>query len=161
MNKVCFILSLFVLSLLNSCENDSLMNTTSDITVVKLGSYGKDGNFSGDEIVFTGNDILWFDTKTREIRFTETASVLKQSLSGKLLFKTSERDLFIVDVIQSDPGIRCNDMVLLCNKTGGRFFLYDSYPNGSTSEVVKLNAEIRSENWALFLFQLRREGRIK
>ena len=42
-----------------------------------------------------------------------------------------------------------------------KYYLNDSYPANIDVEQVRLNTEIREENWGLFLYQLGIEGRLK
>lgn len=154
------IISLVLLSVCSGCESDSQFDRLSEIEVVKLGeAYAGVG--AGYETVFTGNDIQWFDEKTRELRLDDNFLSNRLPSGGTLLFKLADMELFTVHVISGLTAGTCNDLVLFYDVVVGKYYLYDSYPKNTSSEIVRLNAEIRSENWALFLMQLRREGRIK
>ena len=54
-----------------------------------------------------------------------------------------------------------NDLVLYYDTAEDKYYLNDSYPANINVEQVRLNTEIREENWGLFLYQLGIEGRLK
>ena len=62
MKKLCYFISfLFLLLTFAGCENDGTLNENSEIVVVGLGH--KVYNLPlGNEILFTGNDIKWFNS---------------------------------------------------------------------------------------------------
>lgn len=74
MKKLCYFISfLFLLLTFAGCENDGTLNENSEIVVVGLGH--KVYNLPlGNEILFTGNDIKWFNRDTKEIRFYDHSS---------------------------------------------------------------------------------------
>lgn len=165
MKKLCYFISfLFLLLTFAGCENDGTLNENSEIVVVGLGH--KVYNLPlGNEILFTGNDIKWFNRDTREIRFYDH-SVFKEKLEQyeKILVILADTELFtatnVSDVMASVSTVY-NDLVLYYDIAEDKYYLNDSYPANINVEQVRLNTEIREENWGLFLYQLGIEGRLK
>lgn len=153
-----FFFSLFLW--LAGCDSENWTDRSSEIVVVALS--GKwEGVESGDEILFTGDNIAWFDLKTKELRFKNNPFEKRSILYTKILFKISGRDLFLADLITDPVSSQYEDLVLYHNAKNKKFYLYESYPNKIDTEIVRLNTEIRSENWAAFIYQLGREKRLK
>ena len=101
MKKLCYFISfLFLLLTFAGCENDGTLNENSEIVVVGLGH--KVYNLPlGNEILFTGNDIKWFNRDTREIRFYDH-SVFKEKLDPVSythldVYKRQEFPVFVGD----------------------------------------------------------------
>ena len=138
-------------------------------------------------IVFTGNDILWFNETTKEIRFNDNFSMkdvfsgfrsLKFYMDGKYLFSS-------MIYVNSTSSQVFNSLVFYYNMMENKYFLLDGYPDinngdvlidrwlstGSNSLVPATNEliqQIRDENrqqieseWEKFISQLKKEGRYK
>lgn len=127
MKKLCYFISfLFLLLTFAGCENDGTLNENSEIVVVGLGH--KVYNLPlGNEILFTGNDIKWFNRDTREIRFYDH-SVFKEKLEQyeKILVILADTELFtatnVSDVMASVSTVY-NDLVLYYDTAEDKYYL--------------------------------------
>lgn len=161
MNRFCiYLLSGLMLLVAASCESDSGLKERSNISVVGLGQTYT-GIGKGDDTIFSGDEILWLNEKTREIRFREDFRAMRLPQYGTLLFKLAGMELFTARVVSRPDAPTVEDMVLFHDPVSDKYYLHDSHPDQLNTEQVRLNAEIRAENWALFLIQMRREGRLK
>jgi len=150
---------IFMLALLGGCTADSDIDERSEISVIGLGSkfYSVD---QIEDILFTGNDILWFDTATREVRFKSTFNSLRFRSFTTVLFRLSDMNLFTATYLNGSPDSIVENLVFYHDTNADKYFLYDNYPVSSSTVASKYNKEIRAENWASFIIQMRREGRI-
>lgn len=160
MKRACVFISLFFLLIGFGCESNSQLDGISSINIVQLGR-AYSGIGAGEQTLFSGNDILWFNPKTREIKFREGFSGRGLALYGTILFKLSDMELFMASIVSDVVSAAYNDLVLYHNLATGKYYLHNSYPSNLNNETVRLNEEIRFENWNLFLIQLGREGRLK
>ena len=93
-------------------------------------------------------------------------STLKEKMEQyeKILVILADTELFtatnVSDVMASVSTVY-NDLVLYHDTAEDKYYLNDSYPVNINVEQVRLNTEIREENWGLFLYQLGIEGRLK
>jgi hypothetical protein len=123
-----------------------------------------------EQIVFTGDDILWFNETTKELRFKNnysyktvweaiTANAIKFYINDEYLFSS----MLCVSSLSSQT---FNSPVFYYNMIENKFFLTDGYPAASVlPDPQKAQAE-RDENmikiadeWNKFLDQLKLEGR--
>ena len=151
---------LCALLLLSSCDNNARLQEGSSITVIEIGRTFTGINLT-DPVIFSGDHIQWFNATTREIRFRDNYAIERIPQQGTLLFKLSNHDLFIARIVQGDQDIEHEDLVLYHDTDLDRFYLYNSYPKSLNTESVRINEEIRQENWSIFIFQLRTEGCLK
>lgn len=160
MKKIGSFFSCILLMLLSSCDSDNWAEQSSEIVVAGLKAEWS-GLDTSDEILFTGDDIVWFDLKTKELRFKNDPFEKKSKGYTKILFKISGMDLFLADIVTAPVNGEYEDLVLYHNPENKKYYLYESYPEKIDTETVRLNREIRSENWGAFIYQLGREGRLK
>lgn len=162
MKKLCFCLSFLVLLLVfTGCENDGTLNGKSEIVVIGLGNKIYSWP-AASEVLFTGDDILWFNKETREIRFHD-ASVFEDKLVHyeKIIVTLADMELFSANIVADYSSAIYTDMVFYHNLTEDKYYLNESYPITIVNETVRLNARIREENWGLFIYQLGIEGLLK
>ena len=125
-----------------------------------------------EPVVFTGNDILWFNESTKELRFRDNTAM--KSVFSK--FSTFMVIKFYIDdeymfscmffVISASTQI-CNSLVLFFNTNENKYYLLDGYPPDSGDIASAPNDQnSRDENmqnikaeWALFIDRLKKEGR--
>ena len=139
---------------------------------------------SADEepIVFTGDDILWFNETTKEFRFKDNYS-MKDAFSGfrSIKFYMDGAYLFSSMIcINSLSSQVFNSLVFYYSITENKYFLLDGYPvindgnltindwmwnRPATNETIQ---NIRDENrkkieseWNNFIDLLSKEGRLK
>jgi hypothetical protein len=123
-------------------------------------------------VVFTEDDILWFDVNTREIRFRDTMEPLRETipLLAGVNFYLNEEYLFSGGA--THVGLICNqmfdDLVLCCGKIegevidDGHYYLYDCYPlQFINDEKVQTNRNKRAKQWKAFTDYLERKGKLR
>ncbi len=123
-------------------------------------------------VVFTEDDILWFDVNTREIRFRDTMEPLRETipllarvdfyLSGEYLFSGGATHVALI------CSQMFNDLVLCCGKIDGEvindchYYLYDCYPlQFINDECVQANRIKRAEQWKAFTDYLESKGKLR
>ncbi len=123
-------------------------------------------------MLFTEDDIEWFNVTTRELHFRDTMESLREKipflagidfyLGGEYLFSGGAT---FVGLICSQV---FNDLVLCCGKIDdgvvddGHYYLYDCYPpQFSNDERVKANRAKRAERWETFTRYLDSKGKLK
>ena len=126
-------------------------------------------------VLFTQDDIEWFDLTTRELHFRDTMEPLRDKipllvgidfyLGGEYLFSGGAT---FVGLICSQV---FNDLVLCCGKIedgevidSNRYYLYDCYPNTPqflNDEQVKTNRAKRANQWETFTKYLESKGKLK
>jgi hypothetical protein len=147
--------------MLVGCDSDSRDDSPSEIMVYQIGLAYQGVNIN-QKPVFSGDDILWFDEKTREIKFKDNSSIAQHLPFGEMVvFKQSDVELFTAHVLADTTQVQYDDLSLVYNTSKKTYYLYDCYPKVLDRPSVQLNANIRAENWTLFLIQLRKESRIK
>lgn len=130
---------------------------TSKITAVNITS-SADESESG--ILFTGDDIAWFNAKSREIKFT--AEKLSLPMYSKIDIKLEDETLFtIAAYIDYSVSRAYDDLVLLYDGGTSKYYLYDNYPDYWSPETTEINRQNRKENWNKFLRQLRKENKLR
>ena len=80
--------------------------------------------------VFSGNDILWFNEITRELRFKDNFALRQTILKNDAIsFFIKDEYLFSSLVYVSSKGEQLiNSMVLYYNQVENKYFLLDGYP---------------------------------
>ena len=125
-------------------------------------------------VIFTDDDIEWFNVNTRELKFKKTKEELDKllkpydaiefQLSGAgivNLFKVSNYvNLFMSQIF--------DDLVLCYGKAddpielNGSYYLYDCYPpQFINNEIVQANREKRAQEWEYFLGYLEYKGKLR
>jgi len=151
--------------------------TTCPVSESTLYAYGygigQPGTRSDAEIIFTEDDILWFDVNTREIRFRDTMEPLREKIpllacvdfyiGGEYLFSGGAT---LVSLICSQM---FDDLVLCCGKIDGdvidddgHYYLYDCYPlQFINDERVQANRIRRAPQWETFTKYLESKGKLR
>ena len=165
-------------TMMTACSSDSSESekpfTTcpvSESTLYACG-IGQPGTRSDAGILFTEDDILWFDVNTREIRFRDTMEPLRETipllarvdfyLSGVYLFSGGATHVSLICSQMFD------DLVLCCGKIDGEviddghYYLYDCYPTQFINdERVQANIQKRAPQWETFTKYLDSKGKLK
>ena len=155
----------------NEPEKPSTICPVAGSTLYACG-IGQPETRSDSGILFTEDDILWFDVNTREIRFRDTMEPLREKIplfagvdfyiGGEYLF--SGGATFV--------GLICSQMfdnlVLCCGKIDGEviddghYYLYDCYPlQFIDTDAVKANIAKRAAHWELFTKYLESKGKLR
>lgn len=121
------------------------------------------GWFDTDEdIVFSGDDIEWFNAETREIKFKEAFSPYSIPMYKEIRFELSGEVLFSAMTFATDINSQIfNDLVLYYSMQRKKYYLNDSYPAHIFTEQARINKENRAVAWARFLEQLKAEGKLR
>jgi hypothetical protein len=126
-------------------------------------------------MLFTEDDIEWFNVTTRELHFRDTMESLREKipflagidfyLGGEYLFSGGAT---FVGLICSQV---FNDLVLCCGKIedgevidNNRYYLYDCYPNTPqflNDEQVQDNIKKRAPQWDTFTNYLESKGKLR
>lgn len=123
-------------------------------------------------VVFTEDDILWFDVNTREIRFRDTMEPLRETiplLAGVNFYLSGE---YLFSGGATHVGLICSqvfdDLVLCCGKIDGKviddghYYLYDCYPlQFINDERVQANIKKNAAQWELFTKYLDSKGKLR
>ena len=168
----------FIYLLSSGCRPDSDVfpeHTLSSITVKTINDGMTPGSATADatgEIVFTGNDILWFNESTKEIRFRNNASHKSDVLNlntRTIGFYIDDNYLFSAICVSSLGSQTYNSLVFYCDIIGNRYYILNGYPEEyvpsdgtliATGEQNNPMQQIASE-WSAFINQLKKEDKIK
>ena len=123
-------------------------------------------------VLFTENDIEWFNVTTREIKFRDLMAPLREQipLLARVDFYLGGEHLFSGGA--THVGLICSqmfdDLVLCCGKIDGeviddgRYYLYDCYPlQFIDTDEVKANRIKRSAQWETFTKFLESRGKLR
>ncbi len=125
-----------------------------------------------EKVLFTDDDIEWFDASTRELRFRDTVEPLRDRIpllagidfymGGEHLFSGGATHVSLICSQMFD------DLVLCCGKMDGEaiddghYYLYDCYPpQFIDDERVQANRKFRAPQWETFLKYLESKGKLK
>lgn len=138
----------------------------------EIGVSGTRSDADAERVLFTDNDIEWFDPVTRELRFRSHAEPLRESipLLAGIDFYLGGEHLFSGGA--TCVGLICSqmfdDLVLCCGKIDGeviddgRYYLYDCYPlQFIDTDEVKANRLRRASQWETFLKYLDSRGKLR
>ncbi len=155
-------------------EDDSPITTTS-----KLIFKGSDNDLRlrdmapSDPIVFTGDDVLWFNGTTKEIRFRDNMYQTTASFSTRykaIMFYFDKTYLFSSLLFVSDINSQIiNSLVFYYSTTENRYYLKDGYPELSAAlqnalelkQIRDANMKKIEKEWGVFIAQLKTEGKYK
>lgn len=168
MKPYAYLLSLIICSLcICSCsnENDVLPEATpSELKVYCVQSLLPDRE-ENSSILFTGDDIEWFDPSTREIKFNGIKpNPSKISGGATLEFRIGEQPLFSrIHFVSSINSQAFLDMVLYYDLIADKYYLDDCYPNTKAmreTPEVKQHISEREAQWQPFIEALKAEGKL-
>jgi len=151
-----------------SCNDENISNEQSLITAKGIGDNLKSTLISEDSetpVIFTGDDILWFNDKTREIKFKQIEPIKEIGLYKQLLFELDGKVLFTtLTMVQPINSQIYTDLVLYVELIEGkyRYYLNDGYPVWAAEmDEAKANAAMRADSWKSFIVQLEKEGKLR
>ena len=131
-------------------------------------------NDAAGQVVFTGEDILWFNETTKELRFINNASNKPSVINNQTILNNIAFRFFIDDEYLFSSMIYANSLnsqifnslVFYYNIVENKFFLLDGYPDVSVLSNPQESQALRNENmqkiaseWRAFIDQLKKEGR--
>lgn len=168
MKKCCIInVILFcVIFAFHSCEDNSpkqssLITVTGGIETRFSSGDGENPNHVAP-VVFTGNDIAWFNSETREIKFRKNFNPGDLKLYQNLQFHLASSHLFtVVTFVMPIHSFTSDDLVLYLDSSG-KCYLHDCYPLSlmETLPEVKQNKQNRETGWNKFINQLKNEKKL-
>ncbi len=150
-----------------SCSDSELPKDVqkSKITAIVRYNITSKANSDGSEpkLLFTGDDIAWFNPTSREIKFTTVKSEpFSFPMYAQIDIKLKNETLFtIVAHINETVNRAYDDLVLFYDLENSKYYLYDNYPNYWSPETTEINRQHRKVNWNKFLEQLKKENRLK
>jgi hypothetical protein len=122
------------------------------------------------DVLFTEDDIEWFNITTREIKFKDMEEPLYKRLMPyrEIKFYLGNNDLFVVSSFVGDWDSRVfTDLVLhydvITDPGHGHYYLHDCYPLPLLidTDEVKANIEKRAGQWELFTYYLDSKGKLR
>ena len=122
-----------------------------------------------DNIIFTEDDIEWFNVTTREIKFKDTEEPLYKRLEPyrEIKFYLGDNALFVVSSFVSDiHSMTFTDLVLhydlISDPNQGRYYLHDCYPpQFINDERTQANIKKNAGQWELFTYYLESKGKLR
>ena len=121
------------------------------------------------DVLFTEDDIEWFNITTREIKFKDMEEPLYKRLVPfhEIKFYLGDNDLFIVSSFVGDWDSRTfTDLVLhydeITDLNKGHYYLQDCYPlQFIDTDEVKTNIKKNEGQWELFTYYLESKGKLR
>lgn len=166
MNSVFRLIGLVVcMVFVTSCSDEDENNyKPSDISV-----YGVEMSRASDkdaQLVFTGDNIDWFNPVTREIKFKNIEpSTSIFPVYSKIEFRIGDKVLFTANSFVIDSYSQSFlDLVVYYNYAEDKYYLDDCYPNTDairSTEEVKKHIKNREIQWNTFISILQAEKRIR
>ncbi len=120
-------------------------------------------------VLFTENDIEWFNVTTREIKFREMQEPLYKLLQPfhEIKFYLGNNVIFVVSSFVGDWDSRVfTDLVLhydvISDPNQGHYYLHDCYPSQFIdTDEVRANIIKNANQWELFTYYLKSKGKLK
>ena len=145
------------------------------VTTPQLYAYGvslsKSASVSDESnVLFTDDDIEWFNVETRELKFKESVGELYKKLQTfrKIQIRLNDEALFEVSSFVGLWDSRIFDDLVLCygNQESitidGSYYLYDCYPlQFANTEAVQSNIAKNVAQWKTFVEYLDSKGKLK
>ena len=122
-----------------------------------------------NDVLFTENNIEWFNVTTREIKFCEMQEQLYPRLQPfhEIKFYLGNNVIFVVSSFVGDWDSRVfTDLVLhydvISDPNQGHYYLQDCYPlQFAETDEVKANREKNAAHWETFTKYLESKGKLK
>ena len=131
---------------------------------------GTRGITDAANVVFTEDDILWFDVNTRELKFKDTEEPLYKKLEyHRIEIRLGDDALFEVSSFVRLWDSRVFEDLVLCYgkidgevSENGSYYLYDCYPlQFIDTDAVKANREKNAAQWEIFTKYLGSKGKLR
>ena len=168
LNNLFFVIILFFLPVLVSCETQTSVETISLITAVgnpKGYTLNENQSITNNPVtIFIGNDIQWFDPDTREIKLKKDVNINDFQTYQKIHFKLDNEYLFTAQTYTSQHhSFIIKDLVFFIDLFTKKCYLHDCYPlNIAKNDAeTQANKEKRHDAWSSFLMQLKTENKIR
>lgn len=132
---------------------------------------GTRGVTESANVVFTEDDILWFDVNTRELKLKETEEPIYKKMEPfhEIEIRLGDNALFVVNSFVGLWDSRVFDNLVLCYgkiddevSLNGNYYLYDCYPlQFINEERVQANIKKNADQWKIFTDYLESKGKLK
>jgi hypothetical protein len=159
---VFFSAAFFVMNVFTSCDLFSDLHSSSKLTFKASVSNRTNLN---DTLLFTGNDLKWFNATTCEVIFADSLTPKKLNLFHWIKCYQGTDSLFTATLTSDIMSSIINDLVLNHNLQDGKYYFEDGYPawidNLGTNSIRIQNKKKRSAAWNRFIAQLKLEGKYK
>ena len=121
------------------------------------------------DVLFTEDDIEWFNVTTREIKFKDMDEPLYKRMQPfhEIEFHLGDNALFVVSNFVGDWDSRTfTNLVLhydvITDPNQGHYYLHDCYPlQFIDTDEVKTNNKKNAGQWELFTYYLDSKGKLK
>ncbi|GHT58645.1 hypothetical protein AGMMS50239_03580 [Bacteroidia bacterium] len=170
-----FTVAIFILS--GGCTPDAdeeITNQTSKLVARasngEIATRSSSDSNNSEVVIFTGNDILWFNETTREIRFRDNMLISNDIRIWRTVkFYVSDEYLFSSMIFVSDLSSSIyNSLVFYYSIMENKFYLADGYPvNVSVLPKPQEAQKKRDENmreianeWNKFIEQMKAESKL-
>ena len=140
-------------------------------TLYACGISSSETRTSGDaqNMLFTENDIEWFNASTREIKFRDSDIPIYKRLEPfhEIKFYLGDNALFVVSSFVADWDSRIfTDLVLhydlISDPNQGHYYLHDCYPaQFINDELTKANIKKNAMQWETFTKYLESKSKLK
>ena len=122
-----------------------------------------------EDVLFTEEDIEWFNVTTREIKIKDMDEPLYRRLGPyrEIKFCLGDDALFVVSSFVSDWDSRIfTNLVLhydvITDPIQGHYYLHDCYPSQFINdERTQANIQKRAPQWELFTYYLESKGKLR
>lgn len=158
-----------------SSDDNETANTfvTDPVESPKLYACGvsQNGTRSVSNLVFTEDDIEWFDVNTRELKFRDMEEPLYKKMEPfhEIEIRLNDNTLFVVSSFVGIWDSRVFDNLVLCYGKidgevldNGKYYLYDCYPlQFINDESVQANILTNAAQWETFTNYLESKGKLR
>jgi len=111
-----------------------------------------------DKVIFNQEDILWFNTSTKELKLKSSIKLVELQNYNKFIFYLDNDSLFTARKALDIMSSIVDDLVM--HFSNNAVFLENGYPNWIVDEQRTKNKENREKNWQTFLQKLKNEGKL-
>ena len=159
---------------LTACNSDDNAFTTNPVqssTLYACGISQEETRGVAANVVFTEDDILWFDMNTRELKFKEMNEPLYKKLEPfhEIEIRLGDDALFVVSSFVGLWDSRIFNNLVLCYgkidgevSLDGNYYLYDCYPlQFLDDERTKANIKKNAAQWEIFTNYLEIKGKLR
>ena len=164
---------------MTACNNDDNETVQSYITdpvesprlyACGISHDGTRGITEAANVVFTEDDILWFDVNTRELKFKDTEEPIYKKLEyHRIEIRLGDDALFEVSSFVRLWDSRVFEDLVLCYgkidgevSENGNYYLYDCYPlQFINEERVQANIRKNAAQWEIFTKYLESKGKLR
>ena len=154
-------------------ETEKLFTTvpveSSMLYATGVGQFGTRSVANAQNVLFTEDDIEWFNVATREIKFKDMDEPLFKRMQPfhEIEFHLGDNALFVVSSFVGDWDSRTfTNLVLhydvITDPHQGHYYLHDCYPlQFIDTDEVKANITKNERQWELFTYYLESKGKLK